>query len=64
MVGESGCGKSTVSAILMGRNKNYSGSVAVGGTELSEIDEGSLMRAVTYVSHRSYLSKAACARIC
>ena len=57
LVGESGCGKSTVSAILMGRNKNYSGSVTVGGTELSEIDEGSLMRAVTYVSHRSYLFK-------
>ena len=57
VVGESGCGKSTVSAILMGRNKNYSGSVTVGGTELSEIDEGSLMRAVTYVSHRSYLFK-------
>ena len=57
VVGESGCGKSTVSAILMGRNKYYSGSVTVGGTELSEIDEGSLMRAVTYVSHRSYLFK-------
>ena len=57
VVGESGCGKSTVSAILMGRNKNYSGSVTVGGTELSEIDEGGLMRAVTYVSHRSYLFK-------
>lgn len=57
VVGESGCGKSTVSAILMGRNKNYSGSVTVGGTELSEIDEGSLMRAVTYVGHRSYLFK-------
>ena len=57
VVGESGCGKSTVSAILMGRNKNYSGSVTVGGTEMSEIDEGSLMRAVTYVSHRSYLFK-------
>lgn len=57
VVGESGCGKSTVSAILMGRNKNYSGSVTVGGTELSEIDEGSLMHAVTYVSHRSYLFK-------
>ena len=25
MVGESGCGKSTVAAILMGRNKGYTG---------------------------------------
>lgn len=57
IVGESGCGKSTVSAILMGRNKGYSGSVTVGGTELRELDESSLMRSFTYISHQSYLFK-------
>ena len=31
LVGESGCGKSTISALLMGRNKSYTGSVAIGG---------------------------------
>lgn len=31
IVGESGCGKSTVAAVLMGRNKNYGGSVKIGG---------------------------------
>lgn len=57
IVGESGCGKSTVSAILMGRNKGYTGSVSVGGTELSEINETGLMENITYISHQSYLFK-------
>ena len=57
-VGESGCGKSTVAAVLMGRNKNYGGSVKIGGnTELSGISEESLMRNVTYIGHNSYLFK-------
>lgn len=57
IVGESGCGKSTVSAILMGRNKGYTGSVSVGGMELSEINETGLMENITYISHQSYLFK-------
>ena len=58
IVGESGCGKSTVAAVLMGRNKNYGGSVKIGGnTELSGISEESLMRNVTYIGHNSYLFK-------
>jgi ABC transporter, permease/ATP-binding protein len=57
IVGESGCGKSTVAAIFMGRNRGYTGSVTVGGTELSEISEESLMQSFTYISHQSYLFK-------
>lgn len=57
IVGESGCGKSTVAAVLMGRNRGYNGSVKIGGTELSEISEESLMRNVTYIGHNSYLFK-------
>lgn len=57
IVGESGCGKSTVAAVLMGRNKDYMGSVRIGGAELREISEGSLMKQITYVSHQSYLFK-------
>ena len=57
IVGESGCGKSTIAAILMGRNKGYTGSVTVGGTPLSEISEASLMDNFTYISHQSYLFK-------
>ena len=57
LVGESGCGKSTIAAILMGRNKGYTGSVTIGGVELREVNESSLLRNVTYVSHQSYLFK-------
>ena len=57
IVGESGCGKSTISAILMGRNKGYSGEILVGGVPLCEISEESLMENFTYISHNSYLFK-------
>lgn len=57
IVGESGCGKSTVSGILMGRNKNYSGEIMVGEIPLSEINETNLMKNFTYISHQSYLFK-------
>jgi len=57
IVGESGCGKSTISGILMGRNKGYEGSVTVGGKELRELSEASLMENFTYISHQSYLFK-------
>ena len=57
IVGESGCGKSTLSSILMGRSRGYGGSVTVGGTELREIGEESLLRSFTYVSNHSYLFK-------
>ena len=57
IVGESGCGKSTVAAILMGRNRGYGGSVKIGGRELKDIGETELMRNITYVSHQSYLFK-------
>lgn len=57
IVGESGCGKSTIAAILMGRNQGYGGSVAIGGVELREISEASLMEHMTYISHQSYLFK-------
>ena len=57
LVGESGCGKSTIASILMGRSRGYSGSVTIGGAELREISEESMMRHITYVSHQSYLFK-------
>lgn len=57
IVGESGCGKSTISAILMGRNNGYTGSVTLGGIELSELSEESLLTNLTYISHQSYLFK-------
>ncbi len=57
LVGESGCGKSTIASILMGRNRKYAGSVAIGGVELTQLKESSLMDHITYISHNSYLFK-------
>ncbi len=55
LVGESGCGKSTIAAVLMGRNQHYGGNVTIGGTELSQIREEELMKAITYIGFNSYL---------
>lgn len=55
LVGASGCGKSTVANIIMGRNKGYTGSVTIGGIELSSVDEASLMKHATMVGSQSYL---------
>ena len=57
LVGESGCGKSTISAILMGRNKGYEGNVLVGDIELSDIAENEIFKNITYISHQSFLFK-------
>ena len=57
VAGESGCGKSTLASILMGRCRSYTGSVTLGGLELREISEESLLNSITYVSHQSYLFK-------
>lgn len=55
IAGESGCGKSTVASILMGRNRGYKGTIRIGDIELSDISESSLMQNITYISHNSYL---------
>ena len=57
IVGASGCGKSTLAAILMGQHHGYTGQIPFGGTDLSEIQESSLMKNFTYISHNSYLFK-------
>ncbi len=57
IVGESGCGKSTIASILMGRNRGYEGDVTIGGVQLKDINETSLFENITYVSHQSYLFK-------
>ncbi len=57
LVGASGCGKSTIAGILMGRNRNYKGSLLIQEKELSELSEDSLMQNITLVTHNSYLQK-------
>ncbi|MGN0140615.1 MAG: ABC transporter ATP-binding protein/permease, partial [Roseburia sp.] len=55
IVGTSGCGKSTAASLILGQNRADSGSVAIGGTEISLIDRMALYRKVTGVRHDSYL---------
>lgn len=57
LVGESGCGKSTIASILMGRSRGYTGTLTIGAVPLAEIDEAGLMKTITYVSHNSCLFK-------
>lgn len=57
IVGESGSGKSTISSILMKRNRKYTGHVLINNIDLNQISESSLMENITYVSHQSYLFK-------
>ena len=57
IVGESGCGKSTVVGIISGRNKGYSGSIKLGTEELRDINETSLLKKVTLVKSNGYIFK-------
>ncbi len=57
IVGESGCGKSTIASLIMGRLKDYTGQVTVGNNEIRSISEESLMKNFTYISHQSYIFK-------
>ncbi len=57
VVGESGCGKSTIAAILTGKRRGYQGTVSIGELDLADISNESLMKTITYVGFASYLFK-------
>ena len=57
LVGESGCGKSTIAGILAAKNRKYTGKIMIGGIPLAEINEEDLMKHVVLVRHNSYLFK-------
>ena len=57
LAGESGCGKSTIASLLMGRNRGYQGKIFIGGKDLAKVSEASLMEHITLVRHNSYLFK-------
>ena len=57
LIGTSGCGKSTISGLLSGKNKGYTGSIRIGDSEISQIPEVDLMQYITVVTHNSYLFK-------
>lgn len=56
LVGESGCGKSTIASLLMGDNRvTGKGQVFVGGVPVSELSQAAIYRKITRVCHDSYL---------
>ena len=57
LVGESGCGKSTIAGILASKNKDYKGKITIGDIPLKDINEEDLMKHVVLVRHNSYLFK-------
>ena len=57
LVGESGCGKSTIAGILSGKNREFSGDIRIGGVALGDVREDDLMEHVVLVRHNSYLFK-------
>lgn len=57
LVGESGCGKSTIAGILASKNKDYKGQITIGDIPLKDINEEDLMKHVVLVRHNSYLFK-------
>lgn len=57
LVGESGCGKSTIANIVTGRNRGYEGVVTIGGIQIGEIKEQERIRNMITICHNSYLFK-------
>lgn len=57
LVGESGCGKSTIAGLLSAKNRGFSGDITIGGVPLPEVNETNLMEHVVLVRHNSYLFK-------
>lgn len=59
IVGESGCGKTTITALLTFKQRNYDGEIILSNNEvkvpLSEIDEERLMDSIAYIGFNSYL---------
>lgn len=57
LVGTSGCGKSTITSLLMKENRPQSGVITLGGEVLSDFTTEGLMKKITRITHDSYIFK-------
>lgn len=55
LVGESGCGKSTTTLLLMGDRQADDGQILLGDTPIEQIAPNALRRKITRIRHDSYL---------
>ena len=57
LVGESGCGKSTIAALLSGSRTDYTGSVTLGGVPVEQLQRAQRLHALTLVPHNATIFK-------
>ena len=57
VTGEAGCGKSTIAALLSGSRTGYTGSVALGGVPVEQLQRAQRLRALTLVPHNATIFK-------
>lgn len=57
LVGESGCGKSTIAALLSGSRTGYTGSVTLGGVPVEQLQRAQRLRALALVPHNATIFK-------
>ena len=57
LVGESGCGKSTIAALLADSRTGYTGSVTLGGVPVQELQQEQRLHTLTVVPHNATIFK-------
>ncbi len=57
LVGKSGCGKSTIAALLAGSRTGYTGRVTLGGVPVEQLQQAVRLRTLTVVLHDSTIFK-------
>ena len=57
LVGESGCGKSTIAALLAGSRTGYTGSVTLGGVPVEQLQRAQRLHTLTVVPHNATIFK-------
>lgn len=55
IVGESGCGKSTIASLVLGTNHTNSGRVAINNTDIADISTASLYSHMALVSYNTHI---------
>jgi ATP-binding cassette subfamily C protein len=55
IIGENGCGKSTLVKLLVGYSDEYKGSIRLYGNELKELEDEEIYKSISYISQESFV---------